>query len=295
MDIVARIDPATKKGVILCKVRLLAQGSHHRQGESYDGNDGHRVRPAAVRETYQRDGYVLVKGLIKPGEARYMRQELHDLLSRASGARNGAWKSASSVAGAEGKQQLQGMHDLQFYCSVFSRMIVDPRFTGVAAAVLDAENVQLHHTKAFIKPPEKGAPFPLHQDHPFFPHTRHRVAAAIFHLDNAPAEKGCVAAVKGSHHLGPLEHIEEGSWHLPPDEWPVTRAEPVEAEAGDVLLFSYLTIHGSGVNTSNEARTTWLVQFRDPADLPIGDKHTFSRGQGMMLRGRNPDSSYGGP
>jgi len=111
---------------------------------------------AAVRETYQRDGYVLVKGLIEPGEARYMRQELHDLLSRASGARNGAWKSASSVAGAEGKQQLQGMHDLQFYCSVFSRMIVDPRFTGVAAAVLDAENVQLHHTKAFIKPPERG-------------------------------------------------------------------------------------------------------------------------------------------
>src|SRR5947208_3596222 len=85
-------------------------------------------------------------------------------------------------------------------------------------------------------------------------------------------------ARKGSHHLGPLEHIEEGSWHLPPDEWPVTRAEPVEAEAGDVLIFSYLTIHGSGVNTSNEARTTWLVQFRDPADLPIGDKHTFSRG-----------------
>jgi phytanoyl-CoA hydroxylase len=250
---------------------------------------------AAVRETYQRDGYVLVKGLIEPGEARYMRQELHDLFRRASGARNGAWKSASSVAGSEGKQQLQGMHDLQFYCSVFSCMIVDPRFTGVAAAVLGTENVQLHHTKAFIKPPVKGAPFPLHQDHPFFPHTRHRVAAAIFHLDNAPAEKGCVAVVKGSHHLGPLEHIEEGSWHLPPDQWPVTRAEPAEAEAGDVLIFSYLTIHGSGVNTSNEARTTWLVQFRDPADLPIGDEHTFSRGQGMMLRGRNPDSSYSGP
>lgn len=289
------IDPATKKGVILCKVRLLARARITGKEKAMTATTATGSGLAAVRETYQRDGYVLVKGLIEPGEARYMRQELHDLLGRASGARNGAWKSASSVAGAEGKQQLQGMHDLQFYCSVFSRMIVDPRFTGVAAAVLGAENVQLHHTKAFIKPPEKGAPFPLHQDHPFFPHTRHRVAAAIFHLDNASAEKGCVAVVKGSHHLGPLEHIEEGSWHLPPDEWPVTRAEPVEAEAGDVLVFSYLTIHGSGVNTSNEARTTWLVQFRDPADLPVGDKHTFSRGQGMMLRGRNPDSSYGGP
>lgn len=250
---------------------------------------------AAVREAHQRDGYVLVKGLIEPDEARQMRQELHDLLNRASVARNGAWRSAGSVAGAEGKQQLQGMHDLQFYGSVFSRMLVDPRFTDVAAAVLGTENVQLHHTKAFIKPPEKGAPFPLHQDHPFFPHTEHRVAAAIFHLDRAPVEKGCVAVVKGSHRLGPLEHIEEGSWHLSPQAWPVSRAEPVEAEAGDVLLFSYLTVHGSGVNTSNEARTTWLIQFRDPADPPIGDKHTFSRGQGMMLRGTNPHSAYDGP
>lgn len=37
---------------------------------------------AAVREAYQRDGCVLVKGLIDPDEARYMRQELHDLLVR---------------------------------------------------------------------------------------------------------------------------------------------------------------------------------------------------------------------
>lgn len=249
----------------------------------------------AVREAYQRDGCVLVKGLIEPDEARYMRQELHDVLQRVSAGRFRAWKSASSVAGAEGKQELQGLHDLQFYCAAFSRMMVDPRFTSVAAAVLGTDNVQLHHTKAFIKPPEKGAPFPLHQDHPFFPHSEHRVAAAIFHLDNAPVEKGCVTVMKGSHQLGPLEHIEEGSWHLPPDEWPVARAEPVEAEAGDVLIFSYLTVHGSGVNTSSEARTTWLVQFRDPADPPIGDKHTFSRGQGMMLRGMNPDSSYDGP
>ena len=41
-----------------------------------------------------------------------------------------------------------------------------------------------------------------------------------------------------------------------------------EAEAGDVLFFSYLTIHGSGVNVSNEARTTLLVRIRDPLTRP---------------------------
>ena len=249
----------------------------------------------AIHDAYQSDGYVLVKGLITPEEARGLRQEVHDLFGQVLAGRNGAWASAREVAGAEGKQELQGMHDLQFYSSAFSRVLVDPRFVDAASAALGVENLQLHHTKAFVKPPEKGAPFPLHQDYPFFPHTEHRVAACIFHLDAAPKEKGCVTVVRGSHELGPLDHIEDGNWHLPVQEWPISRAEPVEAEAGDVLIFSYLMVHGSGVNQSNEARTTWLVQVRDPADKPTTDKHTFSLGQGMLIRGRDPEPTYKGP
>ena len=60
------------------------------------------------------------------------------------------------------------------------------------------------------------------------------------------------------------------------------------AKAGDAIFFSYLTVHASGVNTSDEARTTWLVQFRDPADPPLTDAHSFSLGQGMMLAGVDP-------
>jgi hypothetical protein len=54
-----------------------------------------------------------------------------------------------------------------------------------------------------------------------------------------------------------------------------------------VLFFSYLTIHGSGINVSDEARTTVLIQMRDPADPPAVKTHE-SRGQGMMLRGVAP-------
>jgi len=64
-------------------------------------------------------------------------------------------------------------------------------------------------------------------------------------------------------------------------------AAPCPARAGDVLFFSYLTIHGSGLNTSKEARTTLLVQMRDPEDPPTAKVHE-SRGQGMMLRGVDP-------
>jgi hypothetical protein len=50
---------------------------------------------------------------------------------------------------------------------------------------------------------------------------------------------------------------------------------------------SYLLVHGSGVNRSKEARTTILIQMRDPTDRPLVETHP-SRGQGMMLAGIDP-------
>ncbi len=241
------------------------------------------------RTFFHENGYLLVSGLLLPTEAAEYRRECHDLALRlsANASLESTWKSARDVSGGQGDTMLLGCHNVQFYAAAFSRLIVDKRLTDVAAALIDTPNVQLHHTKMFIKPPEKGSPFPLHQDHPFFPHERHSMIAAILHFDDAPVEKGCVCVVPGSHRLGPLEHNPEGNWHLPLDRYPLGSAVPCPAKAGDVLFFSYLTIHGSGVNTSSEARTTVLVQMRDPLDRPTIKTHE-SRGQGMMLRGSDP-------
>ncbi len=236
---------------------------------------------------YNENGYVLVRGLLTPEEAAAFREEAHALIDRLRKVRevDATWGSARRMKGAE-QTQLLHCHDVQFYSAAFSRLIVDDRLTSAASSIV-GPNVQLHHTKMFIKPPEKGSPFPMHQDCPFFPHDNHTMFAAIIHFDDAPEEKGCVRVVPGSHKLGPIPHIREGGWHLSPDEYPVEEALPCPAKAGDVLFFSYLTIHGSGVNTSSEARTTLLVQMRDPLDPPSIRTHE-SRGQGMMLRGIDP-------
>ncbi|MBV9848584.1 MAG: phytanoyl-CoA dioxygenase family protein, partial [Armatimonadetes bacterium] len=213
---------------------------------------------------YQENGYVLVPGLLTPAEAACYRQETHDLAARLAARRNidATWGSAKDLT--HGKQtQLLHCHDVQFQSAAFARLIVDERVTGVAADII-GPNVQLHHTKMFIKPPEKGSPFPMHQDAPYFPHDRHSMIAVIIHFDDAPVEKGCVRVVPGSYKRGMLEHIGEGGWHLPPEEYPVEDAVPCPAKAGDALFFSYLTIHGSGLNASQEARTTLLIQMRDP-------------------------------
>ncbi len=238
---------------------------------------------------YQENGYLLVKGLLNKKEAAAYRAECHALATRLSAHQNmdATWGSAQMVAGTVKETKILHCHDVQFYSAAFSRLLSDERITGIAAEIIGSPNVQLHHNKMFIKPPEKGSPFPMHQDYPFFPHKNHSVIAAILHFDNAPDEKGCVRAVPGSHKWGPLEHLAEGGWHLPIEQYPLESAISCAAEAGDVLFFSYLTIHGSGVNVSNEARATLLIQMRDPSDPPTEQVH-LSRGQGMMLRGIDP-------
>ncbi len=247
------------------------------------------VDPAHVAH-YQEHGYVRVPSLLTFEEAAALRQEMHDLAERLERRHNmdATWGSARAAVAEAAATKILHCHNVQFYSALAARLIVDPRLTDHAAAFMGSENVQLHHSKMFIKPPEKGSPFPMHQDAPFFPHDRHTMMAVIVHFDDAPLEKGCLRVVPGSHKLGMLEHDGEGAWHLPFDRYPIESAVPIPAQAGDAIFFSYLTIHGSGINVSQEARTTMLIQMRDPEDPPSIDTHR-SRGQGMMLRGVDPN------
>jgi phytanoyl-CoA hydroxylase len=228
---------------------------------------------------YGENGYLLVRGFMTAAEAAALRCGVHDIAAR-QGETDATW---SSVVGQG--TRLEHSHDVQFRSAAFTRLLVDPRLTALFTSLI-GPNVQLHHNKMFIKPPERGSPFPMHQDHAYFPHRGKSMTAAILHLDAAPAAKGCVRVYPGSHKLGPLPAFGQDH-HVDEERFPLARATPVEADAGDLLVFNYLTVHGSGLNSSDEPRTTWLIQVRDPEDEPISEQHQ-SRGQGMMLAGIDP-------
>jgi ectoine hydroxylase-related dioxygenase (phytanoyl-CoA dioxygenase family) len=237
---------------------------------------------------YQSDGYTLIPGLFSAGELDRLERSFDGIVARrvaAGAALDATWQGARwrDRHGAHDTVVLH-THDLQSYCAEWTRALTADRFTGAMSALLGTPDVQLHHTKLFLKPPERGSPFPLHQDHPHFPHERHTMMAAVLHLSDATAEMGCIRVVPGSHRLGPLPTGER--YHLDPDEWPVERAVPCEAARGDVLFFSYLLVHGSGVNRSPRTRKTVLIQVRDAADRQLTDQHR-SHAQGLMLRGES--------
>jgi phytanoyl-CoA hydroxylase len=253
--------------------------------------------PKLDLDFYRENGYVLAPGVFGPADVAAMQEELDAIFARAETAGRqveatwrGKWREAAGIGSSTAvATRVDSIHNVQNHSAFFTRMLVDPRLVDLAAEII-GPNVQLHHTKAHVKPPAVGSPFPMHQDHPYFPHEGDSMIAAIVHADNATVENGCVCVVPGSHKLGPLAHRTDGSFFLPLDEWPVERAVAAPANAGDVLFFSYLTVHGSYVNTSARPRRIVLFQLRSPTDRPLDDSHR-SPGQGTMLLGFNPDAT----
>ena len=238
-----------------------------------------------MNEFYEENGYLRVEGVFTRPEVEAMRNAIAGILARVEETdhdRNHAWAAVDDAT-----LKLKGFHDLPYHDAVFTRMVAHPRLVEVLTELI-GPNVQLHHAKMLVKPPEAGAPFPMHQDYPYFPHERHSVLAASVHLDDTDEENGCLHVIPGSHRLGPLEA--HGESHTV--GYSLESGTAVPAAAGDVLFFNYLTIHGSGVNRSSRTRRNVLFQYRDPADAPVlnadGIEDHVDWGMGLMVAGSHP-------
>lgn len=240
-------------------------------------------------EFFAENGYVLLPGVMSAEQIAEMQAETDALICRVKEASRdssflwgGKWISDEE----RGKLEIDGVHDPQFHSAAFSRLLLSCDSVWGAVEEIIGPNIQLHHTKLIAKQPGVGAPFPMHQDKPYFPHEKDTMMAAYFHFDDGTVENGCLHVVPGSHKLGDLPVMPDGLY-LDPARYNLANSVPLEAKAGDVVLFSYMTIHGSGNNVSDRQRRNWLVQVRAADDLPTVSCH-HSRGQGMMIRGVDP-------
>ena len=236
---------------------------------------------------YHENGYLLVKGVFTKEEVEEMRGAVDRIIQRAAEANrdhNSTWQGDYMPPEELKKLVLRGFHDVHYHEACFLRALAHPNMVAILTRLI-GPNVQLHHSKMLVKPPEKGAAFPMHQDYPYFPHDKHTMLAASMHLDDADEENGCIHVLPGSHKMGPIPHV--GRHYLNHKEYPIEMGIPCPAEAGDVLFFNYLTIHGSKPNRSNRYRRNVLFQYKTPDDRPTQNVH-INWGSGLLVAGSQP-------
>ncbi|CAK1553344.1 unnamed protein product [Leptosia nina] len=243
-----------------------------------------RLREEQV-QFYRDNGYIVLKNLVKGKELQRLTEEYDDLFRRKNEA-----KTESSWVGSEQNHRVsdspytvKGIHNLQMHHAVFGRYLYNEELLDAMEDLMGTPNIALHHTKAHFKPPEKGAAYPMHQDYHYFPYEKDTMTAAVLFLDDADVENGTLFVWPGSHKFGPLEDFgpKEGS-----DFHYVDQAKPVIVKAGDVVIFSYLMLHGSTPNLSSRPRRMFLAQMYDPHDKPKGGEKV-QPGKGWLLRGFN--------
>ena len=76
------------------------------------------------------------------------------------------------------------------------------------------------------------------------------MVAIFLHLDDTVKENGALAVYPGSHKLGPCEDKsnKNGFHYVDQDEFDINKADCIEANKGDIVIFSYLLVHGSFLN-----------------------------------------------
>ena len=198
---------------------------------------------------------------------------------------NGRWGSELTQNIEANDSVVIHTHNVQSYFAIMLAMVQNKKLLDLAESLI-GPNIILHHTKLFLKPPRKGAAFPLHQDWSYFPTEKNSMIAAVVHLSDSTEKMGCIRVVPGSHQLGKLEKS-DGHRHIPEihDKYHLDDAEPIVAGLGDVAFFHCCSVHGSMPNLSENPRKTILVQLYAGDDRIIdSNQHTNVQ---LVLRGHN--------
>ena len=218
---------------------------------------------------FQRDGYVIVRRFFSAQEIL--------LLQRYARGDAGLVANARSLPDAAGRRsRLTLWNDLGD--DLYGRFARCRRVVGGARQLL-GEEVYHWHSKIMLKEPRTGGAWEWHQDFGYW-HAHGlpapQLVSCMLAIDRATKANGCLQVLKGSHHLGRLEHGRFGHQ---------TGADPAQvaaamrryelihfaAEPGDVLFLHANTLHCSGPNTSADPRWALIMSYNALSNIPHSD------------------------
>ena len=218
---------------------------------------------------FHKNGYVIVKKFFNDQETK--------LLQNASkldpAIRNHLYDRKDSE-GLSTKMMLWNHPDDSIYgVTARSEKIVD-----TMEDLLGGE-VYHYHSKITAKEPYEGGAWEWHQDYGYWYNNGclyPLMATVMIALDKCTKENGCLQVLRGSHHLGRIDHTLTGD-QAGADKERVDIAVQrfdrihVELNPGDVILFHCNLLHRSDQNSSKNARWAMICCYNAARNNPFKD------------------------
>jgi len=234
---------------------------------------------------YREQGYFVRERVFAAGELEALRaaaERVHTRVLLASGSPRAAaieridGKRFQDLLGScvkwewdDARAEIRSMEPFLHLDGVLERLPDDARLWQPVADLVGEPRLALFTDKLNIKRPN-GAPFPWHQDSPYFafecPHVERLVSVQVY-LDDASAENGCLWMIPGSHRFGVLPGLSDrgvlGRLYTDVDrvlaEAPRVR---LAAPAGSAIFFHGDVVHGSQVNRSSGSRRAFVLTYQ---------------------------------
>ncbi|ADG07356.1 phytanoyl-CoA dioxygenase family protein [Kyrpidia tusciae] len=223
------------------------------------------------RLAFERDGAVVLKGIVPLQWVDYMREAVKGLMERSD--------PSSQNYADEGEPR--------FFAQAFP-WLSDDRFKAFAVygplkdiphqIWPDAREIYFFYDQVFVKEPGTSKPTPWHQDFPYLPLKGEQIVRIWVPLDRVTRDSGAVHYLKGSHKWGAV-YRPFGFKEVPetreayadppfPDEQPDFDAEYEkydwmigEVEPGDAIIFHPRTVHGAYGNRTELFRRSVTVIY----------------------------------
>jgi hypothetical protein len=215
---------------------------------------------------FHRDGYVIVRGLLSPEEV-----SLLGLISRADQALAQSTYGRKDASGLPVTLAVRNELGDDLYSAIArSRRIVErmSEFLG--------DEVYHWHHKLILKEPRVGGAWEWHQDYGYWYHNgclRPDLASCLIAIDRATKANGCLQVLRGSHHLGRIDHGKTGDQtgaDLERVQAAIERLELVYVEVapGDAIFFHGNLLHRSDQNRSDDPRWALICCYNTKTNDP---------------------------
>ena len=216
----------------------------------------------ALKEDFQRDGFVHLCGFMSPVEMeeieQYYQQVVHEVVP-------GLPKRDAMYEDYERPETLKQVNVPEADAPYFVELRKSAKMLGLAEGLL-GEEVVPQSLELFIKPPGVGTPTPPHQDGFYFCLVPDQALTLWLALDDMDNENGTLHYVAGSHKKGILSHrasrvlgfsqgLEEG------DLAEFGREVACRLRRGDLLVHHSSTIHRAEGNPSSRLRRALAMVY----------------------------------
>jgi ectoine hydroxylase-related dioxygenase (phytanoyl-CoA dioxygenase family) len=213
---------------------------------------------------YNRDGFLIVRGVLAPTDIAALDAEANRLLQRTDLMDTNNIRCRWQDDTITGECRFDCFDPVIDLSAEFDRVAHHAGIVDVVSA-LYGERACLFKDKLIFKSPGASG-YHLHQDYIAWPSFPTSFVTVIVAIDPADRENGATEVFKGYHRVGNMTSG-DGQYHrLPDDAIDESTGALLELESGDIAVFSGYTPHRSGPNRSDRWRRLFYLSYNAFSD-----------------------------